>query len=123
MWFWHYKLIPLGNDFQVFVFFGFLFCFLKELFYFLTFISIHIYSTVLVSSTFLLVQFLEPSSLLPFLSVFETSFNQPWSNHTPNDCRQWNMQLHQALLLKQWFVIWLLADCLSENPNPQETLK
>lgn len=30
-------------------------------------------------------------SLLPFLSVFETGFNQPWSNHTPYDCRPRNM--------------------------------
>lgn len=75
MWFQHYKPIPLGNDFQVFVFFGFLICFLKGLFCFPTFISIQIYCTVLVSFTFLLEQFLEPPSFLPFLSMFETSFN------------------------------------------------
>lgn len=103
--------------------FALCFFFLNEQFYFLTFISIQICCTVLVSSAFLLVQFLEPPSLLPFLSMFETSFNQPWSNHTPYDCRPWNMQLHQDLLLKQWFVIWSLVDCLSENPYPQETLK
>ena len=50
MWFWHYELIPLGNDFQVFVFFGFLFCLLKQWFYFLTFISIQIYCAPLHSS-------------------------------------------------------------------------
>lgn len=119
MWFWCYKPVPLGNNFCFVLFFFFL----NEQFYFLTFISIQICCAVLVSPAFLLVQFLEPPSLLPFLSMFETGFNQPWSNHTPYDCRPWNMQLHQDLLLKQWFVIWSLVDCLSENPYPQETLK
>lgn len=68
------------------------FCFLTEWLYFLTFISIQIYCTrCLFPPHSSWCNFWNHLSLLPFLSVFETGFNQPWSNHTPYDCRPRNM--------------------------------
>lgn len=122
MWFWHYKLIPLGNDFQVFVIFDILFSKIIILFS-------HIYEhsdllyTVLVSSTFLLLQFLEPPFIASISVLVWNWFKPAMVKPNPVWLQTMEYALHQAILLKQWFVIWLLVDCLSENPYPQETLK
>lgn len=84
MWFWHYKQIPLGNDFQVFLIFDILFFTIMTLF--LKFISIRIYCTqCLFPPHSFCCNVWNHLSLHPILSMTETGFNQPWSNHPPRD--------------------------------------